>query len=157
MFSCVDEERLPHDKKPKGPVKKENNSNTKPKKRPGGKPKQVDEDLYKSVVNELDSLKKVLEDRKSNYVRKKNNYQSQFPELTKVLLIQMEKYELKRQNIPAKYLTEEFYDMYDIEYTDVRVLKFLDEKINDFIGYTSKKVKIDFTKVDSDSTNFITQ
>ena len=147
ILSCTNESNNTGKNKIPPVVKKMQNKKFK------GKPKSVNEDLYNSVIAERDSIKQLLKERKSNYVKKKNNYKSNFPEITKIILIKMKEEELKRQKIPSKYLTEEFYDMYDIEYTNVKVLKFIDDRINDFISYLSIKTRLDFTKIDS--TNFI--
>lgn len=152
-FSCINDSNNTVKNKIPPVVKKMQNKTKNKNKKFKGKPKSINEDLYNSVIAERDSIRQLLKERKSNYVKKKNNYKSNFPEITKIILIKMKEEELKRQKIPSKYLTEEFYDMYDIEYTNVKVLKFIDDRINDFISYLSIKTRLDFTKIDS--TNFI--
>lgn len=159
-LSC--EHGVPGPQRPKPPVRPnsvKNNSNPNKKnniKKPGI-PKKVDEELYNKVLMERDSIRKLLEKRQSNYTRTKNNYECKYPKLTNEILTEMKNMELERQSIPSKYLTQEFYDMYDLKYTDKRVLKYIEQSISDYISYTANTIKINFTNVDSDSTDFITQ
>ena len=67
----------------------------------------------------------------------------------------MLKIELKATKIPSELLTQQFYDAYDIEYTNVKVLKFIENEINNFISWESTVVKIDLKEYLSDTSNSI--
>ena len=107
-------------------------------------PKSKKNDELSDVKKEVDSLRNLLSQRKKTYTRKKNNYKCQFPDLAKVILIEMSKKELKRAGEYASILPQEFHDFYDIEYTDKRVLEFIDSKVEDCIAYISNNTDIDF-------------
>lgn len=150
ISSCENKPSGPPNKKSRSTV---NSDSTKTIKKYG--PKNKNNDELDTVKKELDSLRNLLSQRKNDYVRQKNNYKCQFPELTRIILIEMLKKEMIRAGEYSGILPQEFHDFYDIEYTDKRVLEFIDSKIEDFIAYISNNTDIDFKKVLADSTEFI--
>lgn len=148
LTSCKQEAK----QKPFMKNRKNSNDSTlveKPKKK--GRPKMIPETEFLEMKKEIDSLRLVLSSGKATYVRKKNNYVCQFPELSKVLLLQMRSAELKRIPVPDEYLTQQFYDFYEVEYTDKRILEYLDDRINEFIVYTSNNSRVNFNAKDSEN------
>jgi hypothetical protein len=114
-----------------------------------GKNKIQQQDTTKMKVDSVKVTTKVNNDETH---RKKNNYECMYPELSKIILDKMMKRELDNARVAPSFLSQEFYDIYIIDYTDPRVLKFLDETITNFVDYTVKKNQIDLKKINSDST-----
>ena len=114
-----------------------------------GKNKLKDQDTTKMKI---DSVKVTTKVNNDEVHRKKNNYECMYPELSKIILSKMMKRELDNSKLSPSFLSQEFYDIYEIDYTDPRVLKFLDETITNFVDYTVKKNQIDLKKINSDST-----
>ena len=103
----------------------------------------------------IDSVKVTTKVNNDEVHRKKNNYTCMYPELSKIILNKMMKRELENTKLSSGFLNQKFYDIYEIDYTDPRVLKFLDETITNFVDYTVKKNQIDLKKINSDSTTNI--
>lgn len=97
----------------------------------------------------IDSVPKpvIIKDNKSSYIL--------YPEMSRLILKKMMENEIQYAGIPEELLNESFFNIYKLDHTDPRIVKFLDETIANFIEYTANRNRIDLKKIKDESANII--